>query len=837
MWVWVSLTTSCPGSLLKQKKLYLTKSINMSQYNSLKATIDANIKQNGNQEITGQILNTTLNAMVNSMGAGYQFIGVATPTNPGSAQTPDYKCFYLATSPGTYTNLGGLVVADGEVALLKWDTSWTKEVSGIATAAEVSLLDQNISHLISVKDKVSESTDNIWTHGDVSVTGYQLFPVNGVGGKPLFIRGRVRSDTEEHGVVNIELVFGDGTSQYVGVYNNTDFAFINNSQKKLTGIYLYSASSSGASAGINAVFTDIMVINGGAIPKSFHSDLSAIDVYARDYLEAHSRESQFALSAEISTKRKTLLLSKDDFRFPITIMEQGTFSYISGYDRPSTNYIDVHLFVNKKLSYNLFGLRDGNGNLNVISFFDSDKNYISGIVSYQTGLCVGIVDIPENAYYIIATSEYYNLNNSFIYVINDTADDLFIDSKYSKSTVIVNPEMDKVSFVNAINAYIPTLAMFNKVREYSFIQLDNTWDWDKIYTVINKNLRDDVASIDYTFEYNCQRINYYLAQKIYRFMDAKLNTTNNTDFSRHTGLNGDEPSVIVSDDQSEMMLYAHLKRIKTKDGINWSTPETCVLNGSVNYLMHIGINYIDGVYYLIGTQRNDAGDLFLFTSTDGINFTEAGKLFNAHAIISGETVNDWGNPYLYKEPGSGKFYLFIEYEITGTTWRISLAKCNDIFAQNEDGTIGDWITVASPIIATPWVEIGGGSAGLTPVSAGGIPAGAGNAELAKGVDNQPIKVDGKYYMYFHSTKQKVSNILRAYSYDLENWTVENVILDVRNQPLAGDDTSGNADHCITEFKGRTYMFYSYNINTQLYTPSIEYTIDDRSMRDVLAIRP
>ena len=63
----------------------------MSNYNSLKATIDANIKQNGRQEITGQILNSVLNQMVNILGAGYQFAGVATiATKPGA---PEAKVF------------------------------------------------------------------------------------------------------------------------------------------------------------------------------------------------------------------------------------------------------------------------------------------------------------------------------------------------------------------------------------------------------------------------------------------------------------------------------------------------------------------------------------------------------------------------------------------------------------------------------------------------------------------------------------------------------------------------------------------------------------------------
>ena len=121
----------------------------MSEYSSLKATINANVKTNGNQEITGSIMNSVLNAMVDSLGAGYQFMGVATPTNSGSAQAPDYKCFYLATTPGTYTNLGGLVVADGEVAILKYDTSWTKEVTGIASADKLNQLGQKVSVFVS----------------------------------------------------------------------------------------------------------------------------------------------------------------------------------------------------------------------------------------------------------------------------------------------------------------------------------------------------------------------------------------------------------------------------------------------------------------------------------------------------------------------------------------------------------------------------------------------------------------------------------------------------------------------------------------------------------------
>lgn len=95
----------------------------MGNYTNLKSTIDTNIKTNGNEEITGAILNTVLNSMVSSLGAGYQFMGVATTsTNPG---TPDAKVFYLAYTPGTYTNFNGIVVTG--LCVLKYDTAWSKD--------------------------------------------------------------------------------------------------------------------------------------------------------------------------------------------------------------------------------------------------------------------------------------------------------------------------------------------------------------------------------------------------------------------------------------------------------------------------------------------------------------------------------------------------------------------------------------------------------------------------------------------------------------------------------------------------------------------------------------
>ena len=117
----------------------------MANYQLLKADIDAKVYQNGLQEITGENLNSVLNAMVTTLGAEYQFAGVATTaTNPG---TTDAKVFYIANGKGTYTNFGGIEVTEDEVVVLYWDTAWHKEATGIASQAKLSELESEVSQL------------------------------------------------------------------------------------------------------------------------------------------------------------------------------------------------------------------------------------------------------------------------------------------------------------------------------------------------------------------------------------------------------------------------------------------------------------------------------------------------------------------------------------------------------------------------------------------------------------------------------------------------------------------------------------------------------------------
>lgn len=95
------------------------------KWNKLKADIAEVIRTNGNHEITGQVLQTTLLQIVSSIGANAGFAGVATlATRP---TTPDGAVFYLAGQEGKYVEFGGLEVASGELAVIEWSgVSWVK---------------------------------------------------------------------------------------------------------------------------------------------------------------------------------------------------------------------------------------------------------------------------------------------------------------------------------------------------------------------------------------------------------------------------------------------------------------------------------------------------------------------------------------------------------------------------------------------------------------------------------------------------------------------------------------------------------------------------------------
>lgn len=91
-------------------------------WTTLKEAIAGVIKTNSNQEITGAVLQSTLNSIVNAVGENATFAGVATTTtSPG---TPDGPVFYLAFEPGEYSNFSVTINGNGIYIITNASSTW-----------------------------------------------------------------------------------------------------------------------------------------------------------------------------------------------------------------------------------------------------------------------------------------------------------------------------------------------------------------------------------------------------------------------------------------------------------------------------------------------------------------------------------------------------------------------------------------------------------------------------------------------------------------------------------------------------------------------------------------
>lgn len=142
----------------------------MGNYEQLKQAVSSVIKDNGNMEITGDILQNTLLSIISTVGGNATFAGIATPsTNPG---TPDQNVFYLASQPGVYTNFGGVNLIDQVLIFINTNGQWVAKNTNIplleavneaqTTANEAKTMAESNARLISeVKHTVEGNTQNI----------------------------------------------------------------------------------------------------------------------------------------------------------------------------------------------------------------------------------------------------------------------------------------------------------------------------------------------------------------------------------------------------------------------------------------------------------------------------------------------------------------------------------------------------------------------------------------------------------------------------------------------------------------------------------------------------
>lgn len=133
-------------------------------YNELISYVEHNIKANDNKEITGNLTQQVLKAVINELGAGYQFAGIADDTT--EPPTTDAKIFFVCGA-GTYTNFGqDFEVPKGSIGILKYDSAWSLGIISIEFDAD-SIEDGTIT-----EDKLSQDLQSILSN--LQTEGYKF---------------------------------------------------------------------------------------------------------------------------------------------------------------------------------------------------------------------------------------------------------------------------------------------------------------------------------------------------------------------------------------------------------------------------------------------------------------------------------------------------------------------------------------------------------------------------------------------------------------------------------------------------------------------------------------
>ena len=102
-------------------------------YSNLMDAVNARIKANGRREITGDILNDVLRAMVVELGASYQLGGTIRPGDKPKGE--DLRVAYLAVEPGMYLYAGGFEVT--ELSLITYGAEWHMYPLGVPFGTQI----------------------------------------------------------------------------------------------------------------------------------------------------------------------------------------------------------------------------------------------------------------------------------------------------------------------------------------------------------------------------------------------------------------------------------------------------------------------------------------------------------------------------------------------------------------------------------------------------------------------------------------------------------------------------------------------------------------------------
>lgn len=365
----------------------------MANWSELKASIASVIKTNGNQEITGTVLQNVLNSIISNVGENASYAGVATPsTNPG---TPDGNVFYLAVQTGIYSNFSSISVGEEEVVILLWNGTWNKKTTDLVKQSNLITLSSKIDNLYQLK----------WMQGGVNSKGVYMslnikyevtdyIPV-APGIKLIIDIKNTRTDTFNCGYdENKKFVVTLEKTGTINIPENVYYVRINNEVD-------YSQRS--------------IVIEGSAL--IYKSDKKTID----------SRIGNLESKDAIFLKEIYVVNLEDDLQQDVSISGNMALNYNDGsVSTYAVCYTSDYIDISKYKSLQINGCACGsNKEVALACFYNSEKTFISGIRYSERGKVINelISEIPENAVYMRFSYNVYGIsdfNKVAIYVGIDT---------------------------------------------------------------------------------------------------------------------------------------------------------------------------------------------------------------------------------------------------------------------------------------------------------------------------------------------------------------------------------------------------------------------------------
>lgn len=169
-------------------------------YENLKNAVKTAIKQNGNQEITGNLLQSTLLNIVNTVGENATFAGVVKPTSAPTIS--DGPVFYIATDAGTYSYFNNIEVKKQESAILyKVNDTWTKAT--LCTQPELNIVQQTGDSTTSVMSQKAVSHE-LATKADAEQVNNSLYNLEKKIGDRIVVNGNVTNLPDEEDLTSIK---------------------------------------------------------------------------------------------------------------------------------------------------------------------------------------------------------------------------------------------------------------------------------------------------------------------------------------------------------------------------------------------------------------------------------------------------------------------------------------------------------------------------------------------------------------------------------------------------------------------------------------------------------